>query len=241
MHLPADPHQPQIRHGREHRRPRSHDDVVPPRKDFEPRPIPLPSPTPHEIDRTLPKRLQHHRRRVRQRVRLGDHHDARGPCFDDTPKRTECTRKPPRPATAEPTSSIQPRARTPHLAADREGPPRAARTAPSGGASGEPPRARGLGPSLRRPVVSLFPGHSGRVRAFDHRAERRDVSLRDPLSTEACDRRRTGPVSGPFGSGAAVRRGAPIAGPRIQPLTVRPWNGTETRDPIPAPASSGSR
>src|SRR6266511_3059587 len=30
------------------------------------------------------------------------------------------------------------------------------------------------------------------------------------------------------------------AGPRTQPLTVRPWNGTETRLPVPASCSSFS-
>ena len=35
--------------------------------------------------------------------------------------------------------------------------------------------------------------------------------------------------------------GASTAGPRIQPLTVRPWNGTETSVPTPAPVPSASR
>src|SRR5207248_4665492 len=34
--------------------------------------------------------------------------------------------------------------------------------------------------------------------------------------------------------------GASAADPRIHPLIVRPWNGTDTSEPTPAPASSGS-
>jgi hypothetical protein len=35
--------------------------------------------------------------------------------------------------------------------------------------------------------------------------------------------------------------GTSAGGPSTQPFSVRPWNGTETRLPVPASASAGSR
>ncbi len=42
-------------------------------------------------------------------------------------------------------------------------------------------------------------------------------------------------------TGSSRPPGMSAAGPSTHPRAVRPWNGTDTRLPIPAPASSGSR
>jgi hypothetical protein len=65
-------------------------------------------------------------------------------------------------------------------------------------------------------------------RSAIHRASRRSRSS----NTGTLDTtRRTG----------RTRPGRSAAGPRTHPRTVRPWNGIDTRSPVPGACSSGRR
>ena len=86
------------------------------------------------------------------------------------------------------------------------------------------------------------PATRGGCDRVDDRRQRRDVALGSPIAgARASVRRRTGPGTGPA-DGAGCVRGI-LRGRAEDPArTVRPWNGTDTRDPIPASSSSsGSR
>jgi hypothetical protein len=76
--LAPDEEQPEVREGREDRRPRPHDNAIPAVRDLEPRPVPRPLVSPEEASNVPAERIHHPSYRRRQRIHLR-HQDNRRP------------------------------------------------------------------------------------------------------------------------------------------------------------------
>jgi hypothetical protein len=77
--LAPDEEQPEVREGREDRRPCPDDDSIPAVRDLQPRPVPRPLVPPEETDDVLAERIHDRLHRRRHRIHLRHQHKRRPP------------------------------------------------------------------------------------------------------------------------------------------------------------------
>ena len=173
MALPRDHDHPEIRHRREHARPRPHDDVVSPFQDLQPPPISRSPVSPDQRADTLPERLDDRRRGRRNRRRLGHQHHRAPPSGQTATNDLDGRTRPRPPAPAEERT----RPNRPRPPPESEAPFRYDEKRlddEAGAPPSTPPRASPCGNGV------LLGRDPGRRHAPDHRGQRSDVALAHP-------------------------------------------------------------
>ena len=238
--LAGDDDQPQPRHGREHGRSRSDDDVVPPLHDLQPPSVPRPLVPPDQQANALPERLHDRRRGRRNRRRLRHQHDRPPPTVETATNDLDDS------------GHLVLRRRPKHERARAGGDGRQKsrplrypekRSEDEAGVRSAGPRAPCLGngapPAHRQPIpLQMRPGAAPPARS--PRPTERCTARSPTASARASRRRRTGRARRPSSRSASASR-TPRRGPSTHPRISRPWNGTCTSEPRPASSSGGKQ